>query len=220
MITEEKKINLACGNNRIEGYFGIDAIKTDSVDFVLDLEKYPWDIKTESVEDIVCFHYVEHINHDSTMKHLVEAFAKSNTYAELRKNFLVSIDYVGEKLKHPFMPSDGLFRFMDEVYRILIPKGKIRIIAPYYASMRAMQDPTHTRSIGEATFMYFNKEWRTMNKLDHYGVSCDFDFTYWYNIQQDFLNKHLEQRNYAMKHLWNVIDDIDVTMTKKVIEKL
>lgn len=114
------------------------------------------------------------------------------------------------------MPADGLFKFMDECYRILKPGGKIRIIAPYYASIRAIQDPTHVRSIGEATFMYFNADWRKVNGLDHYGIQCDFDFTYWYNMKTDFMNKHLDQRNYAMTHYINVIDDIDVTLTKKI----
>jgi len=215
MITE-KKINLACGDNRIEGYYGIDAFETEACDCVLDLQKYPWDIETESVEEIICSHYIEHINHDTVMKDLVESFAVSNNYEELRKNFLIRVGYIKEKMRHPFMPSDGLFKFMEEVYRILKPEGKIRIIAPYYASIRAIQDPTHVRSIGEVTFMYFNKNWRALNKLEHYTTTtCNFDFVYGYNMQQEFLNKHVEQQTYAMKHYWNVIDDIDVTLTKK-----
>jgi predicted SAM-dependent methyltransferase len=215
MITE-KKINLACGNNKIEGYVGVDIVKTEVTDYIIDLERYPWDIESESVEDIICSHYIEHINHDTTIKDLVESFVISNTYDELRKNFLTRIDYIKEKIKHPFMPTDGLFKFMEEIYRILKPEGKIRIIAPYYASIRAIQDPTHVRSIGEVTFMYFNKDWRALNKLEHYTTTtCNFDFVYGYNMQQEFLNKHVEQRTYAMKHYWNVIDDIDVTLTKK-----
>jgi len=215
-MIEESRINLACGANRIEGYYGIDAFETEACDYVMDLQKYPWDIASESVEDIICSHYIEHINHDTVLKDLVESFAISNTYEELRKNFLIRVGYIKEKLKHPFMPTDGLFRFMEEVYRILKPGGRIRIITPYYTSIRAIQDPTHVRSIGEVTFMYFNKEWRNVNKLSYYTTSiCDFDFVYGYNMQPEFLNKHEEQRNYAIKHYWNVIDDLDITLTKK-----
>ncbi len=215
-MVKELKLNLACGNNRIEGYYGIDAFKTEACDYVMDLQKYPWDIESESVEEIICSHYIEHINHDTVMKDLVESFAISSNYEELRKNFLIRVGYIKEKMRHPFMPTDGLFKFMEEVYRILKPGGKIRIIAPYYASIRAIQDPTHVRSIGEVTFMYFNKNWRALNKLEHYTTTtCNFDFVYGYNMQQEFLNKHVEQQTYAMKHYWNVIDDIDVTLTKK-----
>jgi len=219
-MIKESKLNLACGNNRIEGYFGIDAFKTEACDYVMDLQRYPWDIESESVDEIICSHYIEHINHDSTIKDLVESFVTSSTYDELRKTFLTRIGYVKDKIQHPFMPTNGLFKFMDEVYRILKPGGKIRIIVPYYTSIRAIQDPTHVRSIGEITFMYFNKEWREVNKLGHYTTTlCDFDFVYGYNMQQEFLSKHDEQRNYALKHLWNVADDLDITLTKKPIEK-
>lgn len=211
-MIKELKINLACGNNRIEGYFGIDAVKTDAADYVMDLEKYPWDIGSESAEEIICSHYVEHINHDTTMKSLVELLGVSENFEHFRALFLSNIDY---KKNQPYMPSDGLFKFMDEVYRILKPAGKMRVIAPYYASMRHMQDPTHVRSIGEVTFLYFNKEWREKNGLGHYAVSCDFDFAYGYNMKQDFRSKHEDQKNYAVRHYWNVIDDIDVTLTKK-----
>lgn len=45
--------------------------------------------------------------------------------------------------------------------------AKATILAPYYTSMRCWQDPTHTRAISEASFLYFNKDWRVQNKLDH-----------------------------------------------------
>lgn len=214
-MIKERKINLACGGNRVEGYFGIDAIKTDAVDATVDLEKYPWPIESEYVEEAVCFHYIEHINHDSTMKVVIETLNESLSFEDFRKDLLrkLSGSFTSNNL---FMPSDGLFKFMDEVYRILVPAGKIRIITPYYSSVRAIQDPTHTRSIGEWTFMYFNKEWRKTNVLDHYGVSCDFDFQYGYNWQPDYQTKHEDQKNYAAIHLINVINDVDVTLTKRV----
>ena len=171
-LINEAKLNLACGQIKVEGYFGVDIAPCETVDAVVDLEEYPWPIESDSAEDIICSHYVEH--------------------------------------------TSDLIKFMEEVYRILKPEGKIRIIAPYYASIRAIQDPTHVRSIGEVTFMYFNKDWRALNKLEHYTTTtCNFDFVYGYNMQQEFLNKHVEQRTYAMKHYWNVIDDIDITLTKK-----
>jgi predicted SAM-dependent methyltransferase len=216
-MISEKKLNLACGQNKVEGYFGVDIVKTDMVDAIVDLMKYPWDIESESAEEIICSHYIEHINHDSVMKNLVEALFDSTHFKDFRADFLKRIEFVERANNDPFMPSEGLFKFMDEVYRILVPKGKIRVIAPYYTSIRAIQDPTHVRSIGEVTFMYFNKEWRKVNGLDHYSIKCDFDFTYWYNVQQEFLTKHEEQRNFAMKHYCNVIDDIDVTLVKKEI---
>jgi predicted SAM-dependent methyltransferase len=212
----KKKLNLACGNNRFEDYFGIDIVQTETTDRVMDLQKYPWDIESNSIEKIICSHYIEHINHDSVMKDFIEALSISTTFESFKIELLNRVEYIGNAINYPFIPSDGLFRFMDEVYRILIPGGKIKIIAPYYASARHMQDPTHVRSIGGETLLYFMKDWRKANGLDHYKVNCDFTFTYWFNIKSEYSMKHEEQRNFAMSHYWNIIDDIDATLTKVV----
>jgi SAM-dependent methyltransferase len=172
-LISEPKLNLACGKNGIEGYFGIDYVKTEVTDAIMDLEWFPWDIESDSAEDIICSHYVEHTN--------------------------------------------DLIKFMDEVYRILKVGGKIRIIAPYYSSVRCWQDPTHKRAISENSFLYFNKQWRDMNKLDHYNIKSDFDFTYGYNMDPMWANRAQESRDFAIKHYINVINDLDVTLVKRGI---
>jgi predicted SAM-dependent methyltransferase len=63
-MIDELKIDLASGNNKREGFFGIDIATCKGVDCVMDLSKYPWDIKSNSVEEINCSHYIEHIPHD------------------------------------------------------------------------------------------------------------------------------------------------------------
>jgi len=108
-----------------------------------------------------------------------------------------------------------LCAFMDEMYRIMKPDTKLTVIAPYYSSMRAWQDPTHKRAISEVTFMYFNKGWRDINKLDHYGIKCNFEFTYGYAVTQAWATRSEEARNFAIRHYINVIDDIHVVLVKK-----
>lgn len=110
---------------------------------------------------------------------------------------------------------DLFFRFFDEIYRILVPKGRVSIVAPYYSSVRAWQDPTHRRTISERTFLYLNKQWREENKLAHYKVNCDFGFSYGYSIGNPrWQSASEEARPFAMNHYMNVIDDIQVTLTK------
>lgn len=170
-MINELKIDLACGQNKQEGFFGVDITPGENVDAVVDLEQFPWPIESDSVEEIFCSHYVEH--------------------------------------------TSDLIKFMDEVYRILKPGGKIKIIAPYYNSIRCWQDPTHKRAISEATFFYFNKEWREANKLDHYNIKCDFDFSYGYELTPEWANRSEEARNFAIAHYTNVINDVHVVLTKK-----
>jgi SAM-dependent methyltransferase len=172
-LINELKLDLACGQNKTEGYFGVDIFP--GADAVVDLEQYPWPIESNSAEEIVCNHYVEHVT--------------------------------------------DLIKFMDEIYRILKPGGKVKLVAPYYTSIRCWQDPTHKRAISEATFLYYNKEWRTNNKLDHYNIKSDFDYTYGYDMNTQWANRAEEARNFAILHYWNVINDIHVMLTKRDLNK-
>jgi hypothetical protein len=189
--TEPLKLSLACGDHKPEGFKGVDIVKTDSTDYVQDLLSFPWkQFADNSVDEIECSHFIEHIPH-------------------------------GDGYHDPFL------RFFDEIYRILKPAefdpnnpniatcGIINIVAPYYSSMRAWQDPTHQRAISEASFLYLNKQWRIDNKLDHYDVTCDFDFSYGYALDPTWQNRNQEAQAFAIKHYINVVTDIQVLLTKR-----
>ena len=188
---EPLKLSLACGDNKPEGFKGVDIAKTDSTDYVQNLLEFPWkQFADNSVDEIECSHFVEHIPH-------------------------------GDGFHDPFM------QFFDEIHRILKPaesdpnnpniatKGFARITCPYYSSMRAWQDPTHQRAISEASFLYLNKQWRIDNKLDHYPIECDFDFSYGYVLSPEWQNRNQETQTFAIQHYINVVSDIQITMTKR-----
>ncbi len=127
------KLDIACGNNKKEGFTGVDIAEETQCDWICNLNYYPWQykeivlrhesgiqhkglqkIEDSSVGEIFCSHYIEHVK-------------------DLRK-------------------------FAAEIYRILIPGGRVTFVAPYYSSIRAMQDPTHVNFISEATFLYWKKD--------------------------------------------------------------
>ncbi len=116
---------------------------------------------------------------------------------------------------HGHAAQDALLAFFDELHRIVAPGGQVTIIAPYYASMRCWQDPTHRRAISEATFLYANKGWREANKLDHYRVGADFDFSYSYTVDQNWAARNEEARGFAFRYYLNAINDIQVTLTRR-----
>lgn len=165
------RLNIACGQNKQEGYIGVDCVKTSCTDVVHNLDIFPWPFPDNYADEILCSHYVEHV-----------------------------VNLIG---------------FMDEIYRIAKKGCKVTVIAPYYSSMRAVQDPTHVRSICEASFLYYNKQWREANKLDHYGIKSDFDFQYGYMLSPEWASRAQEARDFAIKHYINVINDIQVTLTKR-----
>jgi predicted SAM-dependent methyltransferase len=55
------RLDLACGQRKKEGFLGVDREKIEGVDIVHDLTQYPWPFEDNSVYEIHCSHYVEHV---------------------------------------------------------------------------------------------------------------------------------------------------------------
>ena|SRR5712664_528206 len=168
------KLDLGCGQSKREGFTGVDISKVPGVDVVHNLFTFPWPFKDDTVEEIWCSHFLEHV------------------------------------------PNKLRFAFMDECYRILFAGGKAAFLFPYYSSMRAIQDPTHEwPPLCEFSFLYFNKQWREQNKLDHYPVKCDFDYSYNYAINPAFVGRSQEFLAGAIPTMLNIVTDQSVTMVKR-----
>jgi SAM-dependent methyltransferase len=59
--TGTRKLNLGCGDNKIEGYINVDINKTFKPDLILDFCSRPLPYEDNSVDEIVIFHTIEHI---------------------------------------------------------------------------------------------------------------------------------------------------------------
>lgn len=106
--------------------------------------------------------------------------------------------------------------FFNECYRIMKPGAKMTCIAPYYNSVRCMQDPTHKTEISEQRFYYYSKQWREMNNLEHYPITCDFSFIgLGYTFFPDWEHRSQEAKDFAVKHYTNVVMDLQVVLEKK-----
>jgi SAM-dependent methyltransferase len=55
------KLDLGCGQNKKEGFTGVDLFKAEGVDVVHDLLAYPWPFEDASVDEIHCSHFLEHV---------------------------------------------------------------------------------------------------------------------------------------------------------------
>lgn len=197
------KLSIACGQNIPEGFVGVDIHKGKDVKYVGDILDFwskdnVWSqIKDNSVDEIDCQMFVEHI------PHIIE----------------------GHGMKWGY--DDCFYLFFDQIHRILKPaefdptnpniptKGFMKIVTPYYSSMRCWQDPTHYRAISEASYLYLNKKWREDNKLDHYPVKCDFDYFYNYNVDPTLANRNQEYQMNAVKTQVNAVSDIITTLIKR-----
>lgn len=56
------RLDIGCGQNKQEGFVGLDYEKYDGVDIVHDCEEFPWPLPDESVLLATASHLLEHIN--------------------------------------------------------------------------------------------------------------------------------------------------------------
>lgn len=129
-------------------------------------------------------------------------------WKKIKSNVAVEI-FCSHYIEH----TSDIKSFMEEIYRICQNKAIVTFLAPYYSSIRAMQDFTHKRFISENTFLYFNQGWRKANKLEHYGVNCSFDICsvkYIYNAE--WATRAEAVKEWGRKHHINVVDDIEVIL--------
>jgi hypothetical protein len=114
-----------------------------------------------------------------------------------------------------YVPGALRGKFMDEVYRTLAPEGKAIVSVPYWSSMRSIQDyACEWPPFCEASFMYFNRDWRKLNHPDR-DLKCNFDFTYGYQADTETASKNEETRAFYVKHYTNSVLDLTVVLTKK-----
>lgn len=55
------KLDIGCGKNKKEGFTGMDQYDMPGVDVIHDVRKTPWPFEDESVEEVHCSHFLEHL---------------------------------------------------------------------------------------------------------------------------------------------------------------
>lgn len=133
---------------------------------------------------------------------------------------------VGEvHCSHVFEHIPGKLRgkFMDELWRVMAPGAGAVIIVPAYNSSRAVQDFTHEwPPICPASFYYFNKPWREINKLIHgaYDLVCDFSMEgprggqINGSVDPNWAQRELSVQQFAANHYLNVVMDFTALLVK------
>lgn len=104
-------MDLACGQRKTEGFYGVDIADVEGVDLVYDLAEFPWPWEDGSVEEIFVSHYVEHTfpvggHHDGLIAFMNECYRILETGGKLR-------------IVHPFLKTTRAFQ--DPTHTRFIP---------------------------------------------------------------------------------------------------
>lgn len=115
--------------------------------------------------------------------------------------------------------------FVNELHRILKPKGKASIITPHWCSNRAYGDFTHQwPPVAEMWYYYLSKEWRaiqaphTDSQWNPDGLSCDFDATWGYSFGNDLAVRNQEYQQFALLNYKEAAQDLHATLIKRAAD--
>jgi SAM-dependent methyltransferase len=113
-------------------------------------------------------------------------------------------------------------RFVNELYRVLVPGGKATIITPHWASTRAYGDFTHAdKPVSEFWFYYLSRAWRLENAPDNDiqwnpdGYTCDFEVTWGYSLHPLVAPRNQEYQQHALTFWREAAQDMIATFTKR-----
>lgn len=199
-------LDLGCGKNKKAGHIGIDQYQFDGVDAVADLTQKEW-LLTANIGGICEKSDKLKIGFDGDLWRLPDS-----SVTEIHcSHFLEHLN------NNPDKPER--VRFMNELYRVLIPGGKATVITPHWASNRAYGDFTHCwPAVSEMFYYYVSKEWRMANaphndiSVNPDGYNCDFSATWGYGLHPEIIPRNQQYQTFALTFYKEAAADLHATL--------
>jgi predicted SAM-dependent methyltransferase len=117
-VVEGVRLDLACGSSRRKGYTGVDIVALPGVDVICDLEKYPWPWADNSVDEVNCSHYIEHVTDLIAFMDELWRILKPGAKAIITAPYYSSI-CAWQDPTHKHAISEELFRYFDRHHRVV-----------------------------------------------------------------------------------------------------
>ena len=79
------KLNLGCGYNKLDGFTNVDIQESCEPDILVDLEELPWPFESNSADEVVLCHVLEHLGETSDvyLKIIQELYRVSQHSAQI-----------------------------------------------------------------------------------------------------------------------------------------
>ena len=184
------KLDLGCGKKKQDGFLGVDRHKFEGVDGVTDLTRKTWIFDQSELGHVKLIP----LDVDGVLGFVLPDCSVSEVHCS---HFL-------EHLEHNQRQPERA-RFMNELWRVLVPGGNALMITPHWASNRAYGDFTHAdKPVTEMFYLYLNKAWRESNAPDNDiaynpdGYNCDFDSDLGYGLHPELAERPKEEHNFAL----------------------
>jgi SAM-dependent methyltransferase len=185
------KLDLGCGKSKKPGFLGIDRRKFEGVDGATDLTRHKWLFEEPNLGGL----QLQPASLDGHSGFILP----DNSVAEVHCSHFL------EHLEHNQSKPERV-RFMNELWRVLVPGGRATIITPHWASTRATGDFTHAdKPVSEMFYWYLDKRWRVEQAPDNDaqyhpdGYTCDFQWQLTYRLDPYFDDKGEEERSFAAR---------------------
>jgi hypothetical protein len=198
------KLDLGCGTLKRPGFLGIDRRRFAGVDGVCDLTQKRWifeDPELGGVELLPVSGGGYILPDDS----VAEVFCS---------HFL-------EHLEHNQRQPERV-RFMNELWRVMVPFGQATIITPHWASNIAYGDFTHAdKPVSEIFYSYTDREWRRLNAPDNDaefnpdGYVCDFDARIGHGMNPEIKDKPEEEQMFAIAWYKEAVYELHALLTAR-----
>lgn len=189
---EPIKLDLGCGIRKREGFTGIDIIKFDGVDKVVDLRKMPWPWADNSVAEIHSSHFVEHLSWPERIVFFNEAWRVLEADAKVT---IITPDpshdcYWGDPTHGPAM-SGWYVLYLDKEWRLGVKD----------ADGKWARDPRGNERLPNAP---------------HVAYTCDFtsgaNALGW---DQSVMSRNDEYKMFAALHYRNAVRDLYVNLVAR-----
>lgn len=145
MINKSTKLDVGCAFRKSKGYWGIDRVKVQDVDQIVDLTKFPWPIKDNSFNEVRLWHILQFL--PNTVKTMEEVWRIAKPGAKI----IIGVPYYMSALA--FGDPAHIRYFSEETFKFFTTES-------WYIS--------NLKSYTKARFTIQHQELRTTGRLRRY----------------------------------------------------